>query len=196
MYRILGRYKGLVDMMQHRFADPAQTEKPTKKEAKGRSEKKILECLHRDKKGVYVPADNIRMMLIGNKLRMGAAKIQGSYIEKGKGTEYRNMVQSCVWVLARDGGQKVYLEPKRKTYDAVDERSFINSAGSRSMAYRPILTLPWSLSFTIQVTDDNIDESKIRQFFDVAGVRCGCCAYGPKFGRCMIDEWTVEDQKT
>ena len=196
MYTIVARYKGLVDMMQHRFADPAQTEGPAPIEAKGRSEKKILACLHHDEAGVYVPADNIRMMLIGNKLRIGSAKIQGSHIEKGKGTQYRGLVQACVWVLARDGGQKVYLEPNRKTYDAVDERSFINSTGSRSMAYRPILTLPWSLSFLIQVTDDNIDQSKIRQFFDVAGVRCGCCAYGPKFGRCMIDEWIVEDKAT
>jgi hypothetical protein len=191
MYEIQATYIGLVPMMHHRFADPTQTEKPAKKKAKGRNEADIKAALHVDKKGVFVPADNIRMMLIGNKHRQGAAKIQGSYIEKGKGTEYVNMVKGCVWVLGPDDPQKVYLEPKRKTYDDVDERSFINATGSRSMAYRPIMTLPWSLSFTIQVTDDNIDESKIRQFFDVAGLRCGVGAYGPTFGRCVISQWEV-----
>jgi len=191
MYEITATYAGVVPMMHHRFADPTQTEKPTKKKKKGRNEADILAALHHDKKGVYVPADNIRMMLIGNKLRQGAAKIQGSYIETKKGTEYVNMVKSCIWVLGPDDPQKVYLFPNRKTHDDVDERSFINSTGSRSMAYRPIMTLPWSLTFIIQVTDDNIDQSKVREFFDVAGLRCGCCAYGPTFGRCVISEWDV-----
>jgi hypothetical protein len=191
MYEIQAKYVGVVPMMMHRFADPTQTEKPAKKKAKGRNEADIKAALHVDKKGVFVPADNIRMMLIGNKHRQGAAKIQGSYIEKGKGTEYLNMVKSCIWVLGPDDPQKVYLEPNRRTHDDVDARSFINAAGSRSMAYRPILTLPWSLSFTIQVVDDNIDESKVRQFFDVAGLRCGVCAYGPTFGRCVIEQWQV-----
>ena len=192
MYEIRASYVGLVPMMQHRFADPSQTEKPGKKKAKGRNEADILACLHRDKKGVFVPADNILMMLIGNTKRVGAAKIQGTYVEKGKGTEYLNIAKSCIWVLGPVDPMKVYLEPNRKTYDVVDARSFINAAGSRSMAYRPILNLPWSLDFIIHVTDPNIDESKVRQFFDTAGLRCGCCAYGPTFGRCRIDKWEVK----
>ena len=191
MYEIKAKYVGLVPMMMDRFADPGQTEKPTKKKKKGRNEADILAKLHRDKKGVFVPADNIRMMIIGNTKRVGAAKIQGTYIEKGKGTEYLNIAKSCIWVLGTSDPLKVYIQPKRKIYDDVDERSFINAQGSRSMSYRPIINLPWSLSFIIQITDDNIDESKVRQFFDVAGLRCGCCAYGPTFGRCMITEWEV-----
>lgn len=192
MYEIIARYKGVVHMMHHRFDDPAGTDKPAKKKAKGRDEAVILAALHHDKKGVFVPADNIRMMLIGNKLRVGAAKIQGSFIEKGKGTQYVNMVKSCVWVVGLDDPMKVYVQPKRKTYDDVDARSFINASSSRSMAYRPIIKLPWSLEFAIHVTDPNIDQSKIREFFDTAGLRCGCCAYGPTFGRCVIDKWEVK----
>ena len=195
MYEIKAKYTGLVPMMMDRFADPAQTEGPAKKKAKGRNEQEVVAKLHRDKKGVFVPADNIRMMLIGNKLRKGAAKILGSYIEKGKGTEYENMVKGCVWILGTEDPMKVYINPNRKSYDDVDERSFINATGSRSMAYRPILTLPWSLEFIIQITEDAIDQSKVRQLMDVAGLRCGCCAYGPTFGRCVISEWEVVTPK-
>ena len=192
MYEIHAGFKGLVHMMHDRFADPTETEKPTKKKKKGRNEADVLGKLHHDKKGVYVPADNIRMMIIGNKLRKGAAEIQGSYIETKKGTEYRNMAQSSIWVIGPNDPDKVYVDPKRKTYDIVDARPFVNSTKTRSMAYRPIIKLPWSLDFIIHVTDPNIDESKVRQFFDVAGLRCGCCAYGPKFGRCMIYKWQVK----
>lgn len=195
MYEIQATYEGLVPMMMDRFANPAQMEGPKKKKVKGRSEKEILAKLHRDEKGVFVPADNIRMMLIGNKLRRGAAKILGSEMESGKGTEYLSICKGCIWVLGTEDPLKVYISPARKTYDDVDERSFINSTGTRSMAYRPILTLPWSLTFKIQVTQDNIDQSKVRQLFDVAGLRCGVCAYGPTFGRCVISEWKITQKE-
>jgi len=189
MYEINVTYKGVVPMMHHRFADPAQTEKPKRKRAKGRNEDDILAALHHDKKGVYVPADNIRMMLIGNKHRRGAAKILGSEMESGKGTEYTSICKGCIWVIGPDDPLKVYVDPQRKTYDDVDERAFITATGARSMAYRPIITLPWEISFIVQVTQDSVEESKVRQLFDVAGLRCGCCAYGPTFGRCLISKW-------
>jgi len=189
MYEIKATYQGLVPMMMDRFADPSQTERPSKKKAKGRNEDDIVAKLHADKKGVYVPADNIRMMLIGNKHRRGAAMILGSDIESNKGAKYLSICKGLIWVLGPNDPMKIYVEPHRKTYDDVDARSFINATGSRSMTYRPIITLPWSLSFIIQVTDDNIEETFVRRFFGEAGLRCGVCAYGPTFGRCIISKW-------
>jgi len=195
MYDIRARYKGLIPMIMDRYYELLQGEKPAPKKSKVVTPKEIHLKLHADKKGVYVPADNIRMMLIGNQIRPGAAKIQGSHIEKQKGTEYVQMCKSSIWVIGPKDPLKVYIEPKRKTYDDVDERSFVTMKGkgsaSRKITRRPIINLPWSLTFNIQVTDDQIHESKVRQFFDVAGLRCGCCAYGPTFGRCIIDKWEV-----
>jgi hypothetical protein len=178
-------------MMMDRFYDPKSTEGGPVKKKKGKDPKVVFLKLHADKKGVFVPADNIKMMLIGNVKRVGAAKILGSYIETKKATQYMQMCKSCIWVMGLKDPTKIYLEPKRKTYDDIDERSFINAAGSRSITYRPIITLPWSLTFKIQVTDPQIHESKVRELFDVAGLRCGVCAYGPTFGRCIIDKWEL-----
>jgi len=191
MYTIKATFTGLVPMMMDRFFNPEELVEGTQKKGKKQADKEVVLKLHRDKKGVLVPADNIRMMLIGNKLRPGAAKILGSWSEKNKGTEYLQMCKSSIWVIGPKDPLKVYLEPMRKTYDDIDERSFINSKGSRSITKRPILKLPWSLTFFIQVTDNNIHESKVREFFDVAGLQCGCCAYGPTFGRCHITHWEV-----
>lgn len=191
MYEIKAIYKGLVPLMMDKYKDPSSGEKPKKVQKKGRNEQDILAKLHMDKKGVYVPADNIRMMLIGNKLRRGAATILGSDMESNKGTKYVSMCKGAIWVLGTKDPLKIYIEPHHDTYDDVDERSFVNAMKSRSMAYRPIINLPWSLSFIIQVTDDAIDETFVHQLFDVAGLRCGVCAYGPTFGRCVIDQWEI-----
>lgn len=193
MYEIKASYKGLVEMMHDRFYNIEDTEKPAKKKKKGLDLEEIKLKLHMDKKGVFVPADNIRMMLIGNQHRKGAAKILGSYIEKGKGTQYEEMCKSSIFVISTEpkNKQNCYIKPKRKTFDTYDERSFINSQGSRGITRRPIINLPWSVDFIIQVTDDSIHESKVRELFDVAGLRCGCCAYGPKFGRCVIEKWEL-----
>lgn len=192
MYSIYATYKGLVPMMMDRFPDPTVTDGPAKKKAKGYNKDEVASKCYMDKKGVYVPSDNIRMMLIGNKLRRGAAQIFGSDIESNKGTKYRSLCEGTIWVVGLSDPLKIYIEPKRKIYDECDARSFVNSQGSRSMSYRPIIKTPWSLSFIIQITDDNIDQSFVRQLFDVAGLRCGVCAYGPKFGRCVIDKWEVK----
>ena len=204
MYEIQATYKGLVPMMMDRFANPdevasGQAKRRSKvvspKELRAELERK----LHRDNKGVYVPADNIRMMLIGNQFRRGAAQILGSDIEKNKGTTYKSICEGCIWVLGPKDPLKVYIEPKRKTYDEYDERSFLTKkgkgGGSRKITQRPLITLPWELHFIIQVTDDQIEQSFVRQLFDVAGLRCGVCAYGPTFGRCVITEWKVQKEK-
>jgi len=201
MYQIEANYTGVTIMMHDRYFELLSNEGPAPKKKKTPSAEDIAaDCklkLHCDKKGVFVPADNIRMMLIGNQIRPGAAKILGSYIEKQKGTEYEQMCKSSIWILGPKDPLKVYIDPARKTYDEIDERPFVTKNGkgsaSRKITRRPLINLPWSLSFIIQVTDDQIHESKVRELMDVAGLRCGCCAYGPTFGRCIISHWKVSE---
>lgn len=195
MYEIAAQYKGLVPIMFNRMFE-AETTEPGRAKKKGKEDllADIPKKMWIDKSGVYIPADNIRMMLIGNQCRPGAAKILGSYIEKNKGTEYTQICSSCVWVLGPKDPLKCYFEPKRKIYDDVDTRSFVTVKGkgvSRKLSSRPLLTLPWSVDFIVQVTDDNLTESFIRKFFDVAGLRCGMGNYGPTFGRCVIEKWEI-----
>lgn len=195
MYEIDCTYKGLVPSMHDRFFNPEELDSPTKKSKKSWKPELAFK-LHTGPKGVCVPADNIRMMIIGNKLRKGSAKILGSFIEKGKGTLYENFAKSCIWVLGHDDPLRVYYEPIRKTFDDYDERSFINATSSRSLTRRPLIMLPWTLSFRIQVTANDLDQSKVKELFEVAGLRCGVGAYGPTFGRCVVAQWDVVNQES
>jgi hypothetical protein len=191
MYRVETKIEGIVPVMFDRFFNADELDTATKKKAKLTWKDELPRKCYIDEKGIYVPVDNVRMMLIGNRFRTGAAKILGSEIEKNKGKPYLNFCKACVWVVGPKDPLKVYFEPKRKSYDDFDERSFINAAGSRGISRRPLILTPWSLSFFVDVTDDIFDHSKIKQFFEVAGMRCGLGAYGPVFGRFLVKEWEV-----
>lgn len=189
MYRVDCKIDGIVPLMQDRYYDVS--DEPAGEKDKADWKKDLPKKAYIDDVGMYVPADSVRMMLIGNKLRTGSSKILGSQIEKGKGTKYHNFCKACVWVIGPDDPLKAYLDPQRKTFDDYDERTFINSTGGRSITRRPLATLPWSLRFFVDVTEDTLGESKVRQLFEVAGMRCGCGAYGPTFGRFVISEWKL-----
>ena len=192
MYQIKCTYEGLAPMLQDRFFNPEEAEIGQAKLKGGKDKKKeVVLKLHRDKKGVFVPADVFRMMLIGNKARPGAAKILGSYVETKKATEYVNVCESFIWTKGIENPLKVYIKPIRKTMDEVDERSFPTKGGGRLTAMRPVISMPWTVTFIIEVTDDHLVESKVREFYEVAGFRCGIGAHGPTFGRCRIIEWEV-----
>ncbi len=190
MYEIKASFTGMVPLMFDRFFNPEETE-ITKKKSKQAWKEMLDYQYYHDSNGAYIPSDSIRMMLIGNQFRKGSAYILGSYIEKKKGTEYLNFAKSCIWVMGETDPMKVYIQPSRTTFDDYDERTFVNATGSRSIKRRPIFKTPWTVEFIIQVTDDIFDQSKIRELFDVAGLRCGMGAYGPTFGRCLIDKWEI-----
>ena len=182
MYEIKAKIEGVVPIMFCRFPLPT---KPgdTKKKKKQTIEEKYW----KDKKGVYIPTDNLRMLLIGNRYRPGASKIYGSEYESKKGTKYLNFSKACIWIIGENN--KAYFQPKRKKNDDVDIRSFINATGGRDTCERPVLNTPWSLAFTIQVTDDSVPQEIVHEFYKVAGMRCGLGVYGPTFGRFIVSEW-------
>lgn len=186
MYEVNCKIEGIVPIMFCRFPLPAGPG-DTKKKKKQTIEEKMWV----DENGVYIPADNLRMLLIGNRFRPGAAKIYGSEYESKKGTKYLNFCKACVWVVGDNG--KVYFAPKREKQDDTDIRSFINATGGRDTTERPVLNTPWSLSFTVQVTDDSVPPEIVEQFFKVAGLRCGLGVYGPTFGRFIVKEWEITE---
>ena len=190
-YRVRAKIEGLVPAMFDQFYNIEDTDGPAKVKPKSTWKQDLVKKIYVDKKGVYVPVDNIRMMLIGNQHRTGSATILGSRMEKNKGKPYKEFCDACVWVVGPDDPRRVYFEPRRKTFDEYDERSFINKTGGRGITRRPLVMTPWSVTFFVDVTENQYDVSKILQFFQIAGRRCGLGAYGPTFGRFRVAQWEV-----
>ena len=190
MITVKCKIKGIVPAMHHKYPLPDKPGDRKRKKAQTPDE-----MCYMDTKGVYLPADNLRMMLIGNQYRQGVAYILGSDIEARKGKRYKEFCKSCVWVVGPDDALKVYYEPSRKKYDRTDIRSFITSTGGRDVCERPLIDLPWSLTFIVHITDSSIDIDKVKEFFEVAGLRCGAGNYGPTFGRFIVKNWEVQNDK-
>lgn len=192
MYEIECKIDGLVPIMFSRFPLPTKPGDKTKKKPQTVKDKMWI-----DKKGVYIPTDNLRMLLIGNRFRTGAAKIQGTVFESKKGTQYLDFCKACVYVRGIVHPLKVYFKPKRTKEDETDIRSFVTATphGGRDTTERPLLLTPWSLTFHIDVTEDTLSPEQIKKFYDCAGMRCGLGVYGPTFGRFIVSEWKVVKEK-
>jgi hypothetical protein len=193
MYQIKCSIEGVVPLLMCRYPMPEKQGQPSPRKGRTDIDKELESKAYVDDKGLYLPSDNIRMCLIGNQFRTGAAYILGSSIERKNGKKYRDFCKSCVWVVSPEEPiEKVYFEPHRETWDDVDTRSFITANAKRDVCSRPMIRTPWSLSFIIHVTDDTFAPGKIREFYDVAGLRCGLGVYGPTFGRFIVSEWEPE----
>lgn len=188
MYEIKCTIEGLVEVLYNRPPMEIPGGRAPKKRQTNR-EALLKEKIYVDRKGVYMPVDNIEMMLIGSTARTGAAKILGSYIETNKGTEYTNFCKGCIWITALDGSKKLHWQPNRKTWDGTDVRSFPDKSQQRHTAERPMIKTPWKLTFVIHVTEDTWSPDMVKRFFDVAGMRVGLGSYGPKFGRFLVKEF-------
>ena len=202
MYKVQGEIKGLVAMMHNRFFEPEATEPGGKRTKSPEDRIREIELkLHMDAKRsrVIIPADNLRMMLIGNTARPGAAKILGTFIETGKGTKYIEAATSSIWVLGTKDPLRCEILPTRKTFDEIDERPFNTQKGkggmSRKIQHRPLIKCPWKVPFIVHVTDDNLSSNWVRDLFKLAGLRCGLGAYGPTFGRFEVTRWRVEKKQ-
>lgn len=57
---------------------------------------------------------------------------------------------------------------------------------------RPILSLPWSLEFTITLVENEfINEGKLHNWFDRGGIMIALGTFRPRFGRFMVKEWKI-----
>ena len=188
MYEIKCTISGLAEVLYNKPPMEIPGGRPPKERETSR-EKLLKKKIYQDRKGLFMPTDNIEMMLIGSTARIGAAKILGSFIETNKGTEYTNFCEGCIWITSLDGKRKLYWKPNRKTWDGTDIRSFPDKGQQRHTAERPMIKTPWKLTFIVHVTEDTWSPDMIKRFFDVAGMRVGLGSYGPKFGRFLIAEF-------
>ena len=187
-YRVKIKVEGMVPLLMNRFPMPDSRVTKRQMETKKTQEAELEAKAYKDAQGMYLPADCIRMMLIGNQARIGAAVIMGSQIESKKGKWYKDFCTAFVWVVGPKDPLKVYFGPARKTWDDIDSRSYVGKSG-RNLIQRPQINTPWSLEFFVDVFDDQMPPQKLKEIFELGGLRCGLGNYGPTFGRYLVKEF-------
>jgi hypothetical protein len=127
---------------------------------------------------IYVPSTQIHSCL------MEAGK-QLKVVGKGKAT-YSKLFGSFV-IISPDA-----LVMKNQEYE-IDKRAVVvPSTKGRVLRYRPKF-MEWSLKFTLDILDDGIPESAVKQGLDIGGAYCGIGDFRPQkkgsFGRFMVTSY-------
>jgi hypothetical protein len=121
-----------------------------------------------DDMGVYMPTQNIRAALVGG----GKINKLGMDIKRGT-----IMLDEKVFL---DYGKKLTVEQLwEQRY--LDRRSVVIGGRSRVMAYRPKFNV-WSVSFALSYDENILDENKIMQSFENAGLYIGIGGFRPEKG--------------
>ena len=176
---------GLSDIMFDRFIDHSKEKRPPEQKLYLAAENMLV-----------MPKDNIEALLFGDDPPGCARCLEGK-----AGKNYLRMGLSHVFV-------KESLIPFQDEagaslkFDGFGEHLWIHRGaprtkqGSRSikqeMKERPVLRLPWNLSFHLTILENVlINENKVYNWLVAGGMQIGLGTYRPRFGRFEVRDWKV-----
>jgi len=185
--KIEAQISGISDIMFDKFVDYSEGDRPPE-------QKLYLD----DNNTAVLPAENLLSFLVGEYPSGCCKKFEG---RKGK-SDYIPVVQSHVFfspvLLPFTADGKIVKFKKFGDKFRIFEASPRVRKGGLSikteMTKRPILTMPWELSFTINLIENTlIDENKLHNWFDDGGILVSIGTYRPRFGRFAVTGWKPSD---
>ena len=190
LVKINATIEGLSDIMFDKFIDHSKEVRPP--------EQKLY--LFGDNQLIF-PADNIISFLFGEQNPSGCAK----QFEGKRGKDYIRTGQSHINIdplnipFTDDKNKKIKFSGFNKGQFWIHEGSpRTKGAGSGSIKHemkcRPVLSLPWELSFQITLVKNVlIDETKLYNWFVQGGILISIGTYRPRFGRFNVKAWDIEN---
>lgn len=175
--------KGISPLLQHRFPDVGEQEKKSKKRTGSPDySEDVYMALYCEKlthdedgkyvaEGIYQPASHIEGALIKAAVNF---KISGK-----RGKTYKDLVKACVFVKP----DAIALNEDWE----IDKRPVVIQR-ARIIRARPKFE-KWSLSFDIEIHDDQLAIEVLKEILDYAGTSVGIGDYRPRFGRFMVTKF-------
>jgi len=184
--KINATIEGLSDIMFDRFVDYSKEKRPT--------EQKLY--IDPDGKTVVLPADNLLYFMFSSGVPGCAKFFEGkgnkNYIMTGLGHLFINPT----FIPFTQNGKPIEFIGFGKQFVEFGASALGGTGSARvkqEMKYRPILKMPWELSFEISlVKNDLIDENKLYNWFTRGGIMIGIGTYRPRFGRFMVKKWDIK----
>ena len=178
--------KGLAPIKFDRFFDQSKTQRAP------------AEKLYLADGIVVLPIDNIWAFLTCQ--RTGCARV----FEGKSWMDYYRACQSFVRINPLDSSPIPFCDEKKKPikFDNFEKLTYSFATNvlvgtgkniSRNTITRPVLRLPWNISFIISLFENEvITAQKIEEWFRVGGMVIGWGNGRPKFGRFEIVKWDVK----
>ena len=184
--KIKVKIAGISEIMFDRFYDYSKEQKPP--------EQKLYLA---DENRVVLPQANIEAFLFGENPQGCAKAFEGK-----KGKEYIRMGMSHVFIdetiipFTDDEGKEIIFDGFGNEHFWIHEGSPRSKSGSLSikqeMKQRPVLKMPWSLSFTFRlIKNTSIDETKLYNWMVRGGMQIAIGTYRPRWGRFMVEDWKI-----
>lgn len=138
-----------------------------------------------DKKTLILPAANIIGFLTSRSSHSCLRVFTDNKDWKTRGPEtVGNVYVSPVSIPFIVRGSPLIFEGDWNEQVYIDERMARPSATARVIARRPVIDLPWSLEFRVDLnTTDFVTADRLKDWFSRGGVSVGIGAYRPMFGR-------------
>jgi len=151
-----------------------------------------LNLSSKDGRTVVLPASNI-MGFLASKM-VGRSCINTFVPPKERPERQAEVLASIaispVEIPIQNGGGPVTFDGTWSDTVYMDERAAQASKTARVMARRPVIREPWSVEFTLIVSEgDYITADRIRDWFVDGGVQVGIGAFRPFFGRFAVEAW-------
>ncbi len=192
MYLVDCEIEGLAPLLQHRFATPELadlTQGGRRVTGAVDYTEEWREYLYRTPEGkIGQPAIHIEQAMI---------KAAGSFRITGRrGVTYRDLFKASVFVtpeLLSHGvtcPETLTTNPEEPVY--LDMRPVVIQK-ARVVRIRPALKKGWRLQFTIEVVDEQIPATILKDVIELAGKTGGIGDYRPRFGRFMVTSFQKQD---
>jgi hypothetical protein len=179
------RLEGFTPIMFDRYAGDNTTQLPP--------EQKMY--FLQDKKTLCIPAANISSFLSA-KNTSSVAKVMG-------GRAYKKLAEALLGYvlispmqipLYRDGESIVFngfISDVDKVADIyVDRRVARLKDGIPNPKARPVVNLPWEITFTLRLLkNDMVSETMLKSFFEKGGAAIGLGTYRGVFGKFVVVQW-------
>lgn len=172
MVKIEVKVKGVAPLLMNKFNPPTEVEsKRGKKVYVAEDEAKRKEYRNEDGK-LYLPNTHFKASMV---------KASADFKMTGRKT-YKDYVKAGVFVET----EQIVLDQQEYIIHA--EPVVIQR--SRVMSWRPKFK-EWSCSFVIEIVDEMINQSTLREILSMAGKYKGVGDYRPEYGRFTIADWKV-----
>ena len=148
-----------------------------------------------DGKTLCIPAANLSSFLSAQNTT-SVAKLLGGRGYKKLAMALLSFVQISPMLipLCRDGEPIVFngfLDDKDiEAQIHVDRRVARLDKGVPNPKARPVVELPWDISFTLRlIKNDEFNETRLRQLFIKGGIALGLGTYRGLYGKFLVDQW-------
>jgi len=178
---IEAKIQGVVPLLQHRYIFADERENAAKlRSGKKDHREEWKDALFLDPAcGVYEPSLHIEAALV-------KAAVNFQIVGKGKKT-YKDLFKSAVFVSPEKIPFGITGTPDElvKSGQIEVHKALVRVMGSGVERYRPMLK-NWSLEFTIEIADGQLDPDVVKQVLEYAGRAIGIGDNRPRYGRFSV----------